>query len=319
MPGPVVADRDLDPGRPRSRAPPAPPRGWRCVGRQPLGVLEHVGQDLADEHVVDVQQREVGRQRRRVDPVRVPRCRRASRGPPSTSSSKRDGRWAAARARPASMRVMSSRLVTSRARRSACSSISSSSSARSSAPSRASAWRRLDTAVLMEASGVRRSCEAAPISALRQRSISSSSRVRKACSRSCARSTASAAWLANVPSRLRSRSASCTSWSTSMPTGRWLDHERDRDSARLRRRPRARGTWPGRRPTVSDATSVVGRAARLPPRPPAAPRRAGASRPPAGSTSAVQRGAKTPWTRRPRCAASSWERVRSPIRACESS
>ena len=112
---------------------------------------------------------------------------------------------------PASMRVMSRRLVTSRASRSDCSSMSSRSSARSSGPRRASTWRRLDTAVLMEASGVRRSCEAAPMRALRQRSISSSRRARSACSRSCARSTASAAWLANVPSRLRSRSISCTS------------------------------------------------------------------------------------------------------------
>ena len=46
------------------------------------------------------------------------------------------------------------------------------------------------------------------MSALRQRSISSSSRVRKAWSRSRALSTASAAWLAKVPSRLRSP-ASC--------------------------------------------------------------------------------------------------------------
>ena len=129
---------------------------------------------------------------------------------------------------PASSRVMSRRLVTSRARRSDCSSMSSSSSARSSGLSWASTWRMLDTAVLMEASGVRRSCEAAPISARRQRSISSSRRARRACSLSCARSTASAAWLANVPSRLRSCSTSCTSWSTSMPTGRWLTTERDR-------------------------------------------------------------------------------------------
>ena len=123
---------------------------------------------------------------------------------------------------PDSIRVMSSRLVTSRARRSDCSSMSSSSSARSSAPSVASTWRRLDTAVLMEASGVRRSCETAPMRARRQRSISSSRRVRSACSRSCARSTASAAWLANVPSRPGPAPRNCTSWSTSMPTGRLL-------------------------------------------------------------------------------------------------
>ncbi len=94
----------------------------------------------------------------------------------STSSSKpiAVGRISSA---PASIRVMSSRLVTSLARRSDCSSMSSRSSARSSGPKWTPTWRRLDTAVLMEASGVRRSCEAAPISALRQRSISSSRRV----------------------------------------------------------------------------------------------------------------------------------------------
>ena len=120
---------------------------------------------------------------------------------------------------PDSIRVMSSRLVTSRESRSVCFSMSSSSSARSCGSSWTSVLRRLETAVFTDASGVRRSCEAAPMSALRQRSISSSSRVRKAWSRSRALSTASAAWLAKVPSRLRSP-ASCASCSTRIPTGR---------------------------------------------------------------------------------------------------
>ena len=215
-----------------------------------------------------------------------------SRASASSSSSRKSTVLGRSSSAPASRRVMSRRLETSRARRSDCSSMSSSSSARSSGLRRASTWRILDTAVLMEASGVRRSCEAAPMRARRQRSISSSRRARRACSRSCARSTASAAWLANVPSRLRSRSTSCTSWSTSMPTGRWLTTS----ATETRRGPASSSSprelaWPP--PDVTEATSLAVRGwPALAATRSAAPD-AGGPPSPSGNTKAVQRGAKT--------------------------
>ena len=136
----VLAARCPGPRRPRRSRPAAAPRPARRrrrptrmtlpLGRQPLGVLEQVGQHLAHQHVVDVQQGQVRRARR-------PDAAGATM-PPSSAERLVDqlvearsavGRSSSA---PASMRVMSSRLVTSRARRSDCSSMSSSSSARSS-------------------------------------------------------------------------------------------------------------------------------------------------------------------------------------------
>ena len=212
---------------------------------------------------------------------------------------------------------MSSRLVTSRASRSVCNSINSSSSSRSAGSSPAPTCRRLETAVLMEANGVRRSWEAAPMSALRQRSISSSRRARNACSDSSARSRASAAWLANVPSRLRSRPASSTSWSTSRPTG-WsptASATETRRSSVLAVIPSERA-WPP--PAVKLTTSLSAR------RSPAAAATcstspgARAPRPPAGRIRAVQRGVKTLCTVSTMCV-SSCERLRSPMSAWDSS
>ncbi len=216
------------------------------------------------------------------------------------------------------MRVMSRRFVTSRASRSDWSSMSSRSSARSSSPRWASTWRRLDTAVLIEASGVRRSCDAAPMRALRQRSISSSRRARNACSRSWARSTASAAWLAKVPSRLRSRSPSCTSWSTSIPTGRWLttsatDTRRGPDVVH---QPEGFGlTAPGGdRGNVRVRQGLAGRGGDAQHAAPGAT----PPGPPSGSTRAVQRAAKTLCKVSTMCV-SSWVRVRSPMSAWDNS
>ena len=145
----VVGDRDLDPRRAFPGAAPRRDTDDAADGRQPLGVLEHVRQDLADEDVIDVQERQAGR---RVDRHAAGRQDAAQQGQRLIDQLRRSrssiGRSSSA---PASIRVMSRRLVTSRARRSDCSSISSSSSARSSGLRRAPTWRRFDTAVLMEA------------------------------------------------------------------------------------------------------------------------------------------------------------------------
>ncbi len=218
---------------------------------------------------------------------------------------------------PASIRVMSSRLVTSRASRSDCSSISSSNSSRSVGLSSRPTCRRLETAVLMEANGVRKSWEAAPMRALRQRSISSSRRARNACSDSSARSRASAAWFAKVPRRLRSRPASSTSWSTSRPTG-WSPTASATETRRSSVPPVIPSERAGPPPAVRLATSLSARRS-----PAVAATRstspgARAPRPPAGRISAVQRGVKTLCTVSTMCV-SSCERLRSPMSACESS
>ena len=61
--GPVVADGYLDERRVSGRAPPSHPDD-ASGGGDAFGVLEDIGQNLAHEEVVDVQEREV---RRRVD------------------------------------------------------------------------------------------------------------------------------------------------------------------------------------------------------------------------------------------------------------
>ena len=105
---------------------------------------------------------------------------------------------------PASMRVMSRRLVTRRVRRSVSTSMRPCSSSVSASESGHGGSSRVEEATFMVASGVRRSCDTAPTRACRRRSTSSSSSERSACSRSWARSRARAAWLAKVRSSARS-------------------------------------------------------------------------------------------------------------------
>ena len=106
----------------------------------------------------------------------------------------------------ASMRDMSSRLWTRRVSRSASSSMVTRNSCRSRSFQVTSGSSRLDADALIEASGVRRSCETELSRAVRSRSISSRARVlaRSSSCRPC--STARAAWLAKVASRRRSAS-----------------------------------------------------------------------------------------------------------------
>ncbi len=121
---------------------------------------------------------------------------------------------------PASKRVMSNRLVTRRVRRSISVPMRTCSSCRSASVRESSGSERIDDATFMLASGVLRSCETDPTRAWRNRSTSSSSSERNACSRSWARSSARAAWLANVRSSALSASDAGTPRMARMPTGR---------------------------------------------------------------------------------------------------
>ena len=164
---------------------------------------------------------------------------------------------------------------------------------------------------------MRRSCETAPIRARRQRSISSSSRVRRACSRSWARSTASAAWLANVPEQ------------APIPAGELhvLEHEHARRAGCSRPAPRdtRRGASLVDQSQRSGLARAGGQATRFLLGERLAGGRGHVQQPLTGRL-AVARAAREPSSagrRRPapcrRCASSSCDRVRSPIRAWDSS
>ena len=105
---------------------------------------------------------------------------------------------------PACSRLMSSRLSTRWASRSSDSSAVASSSSRSSWLHCTSCERRLVTAALAEASGVRRSWLTAASSAVRIRSASAMGRAASASAASRCCSSATAAWAANAPSTRRS-------------------------------------------------------------------------------------------------------------------
>ena len=105
---------------------------------------------------------------------------------------------------PASSRVMSRRLPTKRLSRSASSCNVASSSSRSAGSYRPAKLRRLDTVPMIEASGVRRSCEIDVNSAARSRSVSASTRASANPRASDTRSIATAAWSASASSRRRS-------------------------------------------------------------------------------------------------------------------
>ena len=129
--------------------------------------------------------------------VRAP-CARAR---PPAGRRTETGRSAGAMT-PDSMRLRSRMSLITRLRRSACESIVSRKAAMSSSDQSTLVSRRLETAVLMPASGVLRSCEIDVISAV---FISSACLSASACSASCAssaRCTPSAASLANAVSRL---------------------------------------------------------------------------------------------------------------------
>src|SRR5690348_8894231 len=120
---------------------------------------------------------------------------------------------------PAWSRLRSSRLSTSRVSRSSDSSAVASSSAWSSAPHRTSVERRLVTAALAEASGVRRSWLTAASSAVRIRSASAIGRAAAASAASRCCSSAVAAYAANAPRTRRSVAASGRPRSASISVG----------------------------------------------------------------------------------------------------
>ena len=134
MPGPSSVDRDLD-QRSHRRGPAAPSTRMTLPSGERRSAFSSTLASTWPIRTWSMSSRGRSAGASTATRVRAPQCRRASASASSTSSSKATavGRSSSA---PASMRVMSSRLVTSRARRSDCSSISSSSSARSSGLSR---------------------------------------------------------------------------------------------------------------------------------------------------------------------------------------
>jgi hypothetical protein len=110
---------------------------------------------------------------------------------------------------------MSRRLVTSRVSRSVSSSVVRNNIARSSSDRRNRGSARSEIDALIDASGVRRSCDTDPISAARSRSTSSSSWSRLLSSTSRARS-AHSCW-ASARRASASRWAR-PSWATTTPT-----------------------------------------------------------------------------------------------------
>ena len=103
---------------------------------------------------------------------------------------------------------MSRRLETNRFSRSASSCKVASSSSRSASPYFSGKLRRLDTVPMIEASGVRRSCEIEVSSAARSRSVSASTRASSSPLASEMRSIATAAWSHSASSSRRSSGVS---------------------------------------------------------------------------------------------------------------
>ena len=183
-----------------------------------MGIVQEVSEYLADEDLVDVDRRQIIWDQH-VDRTR-PECRTEGIDcGVCTISETVMGLRRTTRA-PASIRVMSSRLVTRRVSRSVSISISAWSSSVSASESGVGGCSRVDDATFMVASGVRRSCDTAPTRACRRRSTSSSTSDRSARSRSCTRSSARAAWLAKVRSRALSASDAGMPRMASKPTGR---------------------------------------------------------------------------------------------------
>ena len=193
-PGPLSSTATCTRPSSRSRADDRDGRVRRGVAD---GVVEEVGEHLADEQVVDVHERQVvveGRRDRRTSPASGPEAAQrvgdeVADGDRLVAQLERPGLDPRQVEQVGDEAVEAVGLVVDE--------LEQLLAARGAATS-ASASRRVEADALIVANGVRRSWDTAPTRARCRRSTSSSSSVRRACSRSCARSRASAMWLAKV-------------------------------------------------------------------------------------------------------------------------